>query len=111
MALELGYIKRNNLEQNPQLTKKFEFKKAPCVRRISNRGDRVYCKKMFVCAFDYEEVFNNAQRMKENPGIVLVGEPFLLDDELQKKCVRWVEWANAVSPEEYDPFVRIEVKQ
>lgn len=36
----------------------------------------------------------NADIMKKNPKIILIREPFLLDDELRKKVVEWVEWAN-----------------
>jgi hypothetical protein len=55
---------------------------------------------------DYEEIVNNASIMMENPGIVLVQEAFLLDDELREKIVKWVEWANQAKPSEYDPFAK-----
>lgn len=42
--------------------------------------------------------------MKKNPSVILVREPFLLDDELRDKVTRWVEWANNADPNEYDPF-------
>ena len=41
---------------------------------------------------------------KENKELIIVREPFLLDDELKKKVVSWVEWANKADPKEYDPF-------
>lgn len=100
--MKLGYIRRNNLELNPHLTEKFQFKEASFTRRISGKGDRVYSK-MFV-PLDYEEIVDNANLMKENSGLILVGEPFLLDDELREKAIRWVEWANNADPKEYDPF-------
>lgn len=99
--MKIGYIRRNNIEFNPHL-KKFDFKEASCTRRISSKGDRVYSK-MF-CPLDYEEIVDNADMMKSNSGLILVGEPFLLDDELREKAVRWVEWANNADPKEYDPF-------
>ena len=40
--------------------------------------------------------------IKNNDGLILVTEPFLLDDELREKCLRWVEWANKADPKEYD---------
>ena len=49
---------------------------------------------------------NNASIMRENPGIILVQEAFLLDDELREKVVKWVEWANQAKPSEYDPFAK-----
>jgi hypothetical protein len=42
--------------------------------------------------------------MKQDPTLIIVTEPFLLDDGLKEKVVRWVEWANKVDPKEYDPF-------
>ena len=42
--------------------------------------------------------------MKNNSDIILVREPFLLDDELKEKVTKWVDWANKADPHEYDPF-------
>ena len=53
-----------------------------------------------------EEIVDNADIMKKNPSLILVQEPFLLDDELRDKAVRWVEWANKADPSEYDPFAK-----
>jgi hypothetical protein len=102
--MKIGYIRRNDLELNPHLTEKFKFIESPCARRISSKGDRVYSKKFR--PLDYEEIMDNAEWMKGNSRIILVDEPFLLDDELREKCVKWVEWANKASPEEYDPFAK-----
>lgn len=99
--MKIGYIRRNNLELNPHL-EKFQFIEATCTRRISSKSDRVYSKKF--CPLDYEEVVDNANIMRRNDGIILAGEPFLLDDELREKVVRWVEWANNTDPKEYDAF-------
>lgn len=52
------------------------------------------------------EVVDNANIMKNNSGIILVREPFLLDDELKEKATKWVEWANKADPHEYDPFAK-----
>lgn len=101
--MKIGYIRRNNLELNPHLTKKFEFKEASFTRRISSRGDRVYSK-MLRFPFDYEEIVHNANMMKGNSGLIIVCEPFLLDDELREKVTRWVEWANSADPKEYELF-------
>lgn len=100
--MKIGYIRRNNLELNPDRNK-FEFKEASCTRRISSKSDRVYSK-MLAYPVDYEEVVDNANMMKGDSGIILVQEPFLLDDELREKVLRWVEWANNADPKEYDPF-------
>lgn len=63
---------------------------------------------MLVFPVDYEEIVDNANIMKNNSSIILVREPFLLDDELREKVVRWVEWANKAKPSEYDPFAAME---
>lgn len=98
--MKIGYIRRNNLELNPN-REKFEFKEATFTRRISSRGDRVYSK-MLAYPVDYEEIVDTANMMKGDSGLILVCEPFLLDDELRKKVVRWVEWANQADPKDYE---------
>ena len=105
MALKIGYIQEINLELNPHLKERFRFKEATFTRRISSRGDRVYSK-MLMYPVDYEEIVDNANIMKGNSSLILVREPFLLDDELREKVTKWVEWANKADPSEYDPFAR-----
>lgn len=101
--MKIGYIVEYDLELNPHLTEKFKFREATFTRRISSRGDRVYSK-MLISPVDYEEIVGNANIMKNNPSLILVREPFLLDDELREKVTKWVEWANHADPKEYDPF-------
>lgn len=101
--MKIGYIVEYNLEMNPHLTEKFKFREASFTRRISSRGDRVYSK-MLQFPVDYEEIVDNANMMKNNSSLILVREPFLLDDELREKVVKWVEWVNHADPSEYDPF-------
>jgi hypothetical protein len=103
MKMKIGYIVEYDLELNPHLTEKFKFKEASFTRRISSRGDRVYSK-MLMYPVDYEEIVDNANMMKINSDLILVREPFLLDDELKEKVIRWVEWANKADPKEYDPL-------
>lgn len=102
--MKIGYINRNNLELNPHLTEKFKFLETTFTRKITSRSDRVYSK-LFM-PLDYEEIIENANIMKNHSGIMLVQEPFLLDDDLREKALKWVEWANKVDPSEYDPFAR-----
>jgi HD superfamily phosphodiesterase len=52
---------------------------------------------------DYKEIEDNTNMMRKD-GLILVCEPFFLDDELREKAIRWVEWANNADPKEYDPF-------
>lgn len=103
--MKIGYIQKYDLELNPHLTKRFKFREATFTRKISSRGDKVYSK-MFQFPIDYEEIVDNAEIMKKNNNLILVQEPFLLDDELKEKVVNWVEWANQAAPSEYDPFAK-----
>ena len=103
--MKLGYIRKRNLELNPQLKERFTFKECTFTRCIGGKGDRVYCKLLYPT--DYEELVFNAEMMKENPGLIVVNEPFLLDDELREKAIKWVEWANRTDPYEYGPFHEI----
>lgn len=101
--MTIGYISRRNLEMNPHFTERFKFTEATFTRKINSRGDKVYSK-MLLYPVDYEEIVDNANIMKRNPKLILVREPFLLDDELRDKVVKWIEWANKADPKEYDPF-------
>lgn len=101
--MKIGYIVEYDLNLNPHLTEKFKFKEATFTRRISSRGDRVYSK-MLCCPVDYEEIVDAANMMKSNSDLIIVREPFLLDDELREKCLRWVDWANKVDESEYSLF-------
>lgn len=103
--MKIGYIQEYDLELNPHLTERFKFREASFTRRISSRGDRVYSK-MLQFPVDYEEIVDNANIMKNNSGIILVREPFLLDDELKEKVTKWVDWYNKADPHEYDPFAK-----
>lgn len=85
MAMKIGYIQEIDLQLNPQCKERFRFKEASFTRRISSRGDRVYSK-MLALPVDYEEIVDNANIMKKNSKIILVREPFLLDDELRKRA-------------------------
>lgn len=98
----IGYIGRRNLELNPQFTERFYFKEATFTRRISNRGDYIRSK-LLCCPVDYQEIVDNANVLRSS-GLVPVNEPFLLDDELREKAIKWVEWANKAEPREYDFF-------
>lgn len=101
--MKIGYIQKYDLELNPHLTERFKFREASFTRRINSRGDRVYSK-MLSYPVDYEEIVSTAEMMKNNPKLIIVKEPFLLDDELRQKVIEWVEWANKADPKDYDPF-------
>jgi len=101
--MKIGYIVRYDLKLNPHLTEKFKFMEATFTRRISSRHDRIYSK-MLCMPVDYQEIVDTANMMKENPNLIIVNEPFLLDDELRDKVTKWVEWANRADEKEYDPL-------
>lgn len=101
--MKIGYIVKNDLDLNPHLTQRFEFKEATFTRTINSRGDKIKSK-MLMFPVDYEEIVDNANMMKGDSQLILIREPFLLDDELREKCLRWVKWANNASPKAYDPF-------
>ena len=109
MGMKIGYIRKHNLELNPQLQEKFTFKECTFTRRISSKGDRVYSKLFY--PLDYEEIVDNANMMKENPGLIMVNSPFLLDDELREKAIRWVEWANKADESKYNPFAKMDLEE
>ena len=103
--MKIGYISERDLELNPHLTERFKFREATFTRRISSRGDKVYSK-LLLFPVDYEEIVDNANIMKNHSNIILTREPFLLNDELREKCIRWVEWANKVDESEYNLLER-----
>ena len=104
--MKIGYIEEIDLELNTHSNEKFKFREATFTRRITSRGDRVYSK-LLLFQVDYEEIVDNANIMKNNSDIILTREPFLLDDELREKCVRWVEWANKADESEYSFFAKV----
>ena len=101
--MKIGYIEEIDLKLNTHSKEKFRFREATFTTRISSRGDRVYSK-LLLFPVDYEEIVDNANIMKNHSDIILIREPFLLDDGLREKCVRWVEWANKVDESEYSFF-------
>jgi hypothetical protein len=108
MATEqkIGYIRKNNLELNPDLKEKFKYIEDKFTRKITSRSDRVYSQKFI--PLDYEEIVENAKMMKGDGNLILVQKPFLVDDELRKIVLRWVDWANQAEPWQYDPFAKRE---
>lgn len=102
--MKIGYIVRYDLKLNPHLKEPFRFREEVFTRRISSHGDLVYSKMLFH-PIDYEEIVSNAEIMKKTPTLILINEPFLLDDELRDRVAKWVEWANHADHKEYDPLL------
>lgn len=98
MKMKIGYIVRYGQRETGF---KFRFRESSYTRKITSRGDRIYSKMLY--PLDYTDVKDNTDMMRRE-GIILVNEPFFLDDELRDKAIRWVEYANNADPKEYDPF-------
>ena len=75
--MRLGYVKRT---KNPSGRTSFEFISTSYTRRISSRSDRIYSKLFF--PFEFSEVEMNTNLLKGNKEIMLVNEPFFLDENL-----------------------------
>lgn len=97
MTKKIGYIVRTGASDP-----RFIFRESSYTRKITPRGDKIYSK-MLCFPVDYEEVMETTSQMREK-GIVIVSEPFFLDEFVRDKATKWVEWANSADPKEYDPF-------
>lgn len=102
--MRIGYICRYRY---PDSKEEFEYKEANFTRRITSKSDRIYSKLIRPC--DYDEVESNTKILKENTSLILVQEPFLVDNELKQRVTKWVEWANNSNRKDYDPFYNGEV--
>ena len=98
--MKIGYIVRKGSGDSQKEI--FDFREASFTRTINSRGDRIKSK-ILLNAVDYDEIVSNAEIMRNN-NIIIVNEPFLLDDELREKALKWIHWANEVDRKEYDPF-------
>lgn len=99
--MKIGYIQDYGLNAKDGI--RFKLRESSYTRRISSRSDRVYAK-ILSFPVDYEEVAENAKFMQDNPKLIIVREPFLIDDELRERVSKWIACANKQSPEAYDPF-------
>lgn len=66
------------------------------------RNGKVHSKMLSFAEF-YETVLLNTQMMQRD-GIVLVTEPFFMDDDMKKKVEGWIAWANRTDRSEWDPW-------
>ena len=96
--LRLGYIARSVTNG----IQRFLFREASYTRKINSRGDKIYSK-MLAFPVDYDEVEDTTRQIEED-GVMIVTEPFFLNDGLKEKVLNWVEWANSVNQRMYDPF-------
>ena len=106
----IGVIYKIDLERNPSIKERFRYSEESYTRRIGPRSDTVRSK-LFYCSLDYEDVESNTRILKENPQLILISEPFFVDDELRERVTKWVEWANQADPKNHDPFYNFNDKQ
>ena len=99
----IGYIEKINQEKNPDIKERFRYREESYTRRIGPRSDTIRSK-LFYCSLEYEDVESNTRIMKKNPRLILITEPFFVDDELRERVTKWVEWANQADPKEFDPW-------
>lgn len=97
--MRIGYIVRYGKDSDVR----FKYREDSYTRKITSRGDRVYCKMLY--PQDYDDVQSNTEIIREK-GLILVQEPFFVDDEIREKVIRWIEWANNenTKPSDYDLF-------
>lgn len=60
---------------------------------INSKGKRVKADHFYT--LDANEVEANTQWLMETPALVLIGEPFVLTDDLRKRVETWIEANNS----------------
>ena len=59
---------------------------------LNSKGRRVKADHFYT--LDADEVEENTQWLMNTPALILVGEPFLLNDDLRKRVETWIERNN-----------------
>lgn len=85
MDMKIGYVLKT--------TDGLKFREADYTRVINSHGDKIHSE-MLLFPVDYEEVKYNTELMRDVPDFVLLREPFILDDELKQRAIRYVERHN-----------------
>jgi hypothetical protein len=86
----IGYIRR---QENADGTTEFKFIEAKIKSvRIGKKGTSVYSDRFR--ALDAEELESNTEIMSGNSALVLVGEPFITNDELSERLQKVVSHWN-----------------
>ena len=97
--MKVGYISRRQSEDG-KVT--FVYREANGTRRIGVRSDTV--KVSFLRGtYPYDEIVSNT-KIFEDSTIILVGEPFITNNELKERIEKWCEWANQCEHREYSFF-------
>ncbi len=92
---KIGYIRR---QENPDGTTTFKFIEAKVKSvRIGKKGTSVYSDRFR--ALDAEELEDNTEIMSGNSSLVLVGEPFITNDEMSERLKKVVDHWNQYGAE------------
>jgi len=66
---------------------------------INSKGRRVKADHFYT--LDAEEIEHNTKWMTENDRLILIGEPFILTDEIRVRMQKWIEYENANDTERF----------
>lgn len=92
---KIGYIRR---QVNPDGTTTFKLIEAKIKSiRIGKKGTSVYSDRF--CALDAEELEENAELMADTSRLILVGEPFVMNDEMSERLKKVVDHWNRYGAE------------
>ena len=84
---KIGYIRR---QEHPDGTTEFKLIEAKIkFVRIGKRGTSVYSDRFY--ALDAEELESNTEIMSESSNLILVGEPFITNDEMTERLKKVVD--------------------
>ena len=97
--MKVGYISRRRSEDGKET---FVYREANGTRRIGVKSDTVKVKFLYG-TYPYDELVSNT-KIFEDSTIILVGEPFITNDELKERLEKWCEWANSCKNREYSFF-------
>ena len=87
---KIGYIRR---QEYPDGTTEFRFIEAKIKSvRIGKKGTSVYSDKFR--ALDAEELEENAELMADTSRLILVGEPFVMNEEMSERLKKVVDHWN-----------------
>lgn len=90
MKDKIGYIRR---QENPDGMTSFKLIEAKIKSiRIGKKGTSVYSDRFR--ALDAEELEENVKLMADTSKLILVGEPFIMNDEMSERLKKVVEYWN-----------------
>lgn len=87
----LGYVSRS--QKFGETTWRWRLVEAK-VRRLAICKDGVHVYTKEFCPLDDDEIKGNTKIMNERTSLILVQEPFVLNDETRARVERWVAWMN-----------------